>query len=375
MKNRNERLILKIIKENMEISRADIAEKAGLSAATVTNIVNDLMENHLIKESEFGKSKGGRRPVYLKLNGEGIKVIGIEWAIGSIKYAVVNLEGEVEKQGKIQIDNLNLGNFIKNTKKITNSIFNQIEKNNIKGIGIGIHGIVDPIKGISRYAPHFDWSNKNIVKKLKQIYDIPIKIDNDVRMMARAERWNDNRNFIFIHSSRGIGSAINFNNDLIYGKNFLAGEIGHTIVKADGPKCSCGNKGCLESMVSRQNILDYASEHLDLNIDNWSRLSNIINDKEKDTDKILKYISKYYGIALVNIINLLNPDEIILGGDLIDIKDILYPYLLQCVTENSLNKNSDITNIKFTKYNKIAGAVGAGFSILEKYFDEEEDKR
>ena len=373
MKSRNERQILKVIKESKQISRADIADKTGLSPATVTNIVNDLIESKLIKESKRGKSKGGRRPVFLKLNGEFTKVIGIEWGIHSIKYAVVNLEGKIETQGKKSIKNLSLGNFLKLTKQITDHIFHNIDPVLVKGIGIGIHGIVDPQKGISKFAPHFHWNNKNVLTKLDKIYDIPIKIDNDVRMMARAERWQKKRNFIYINTGRGIGSAVVLNNRLIYGQDFLAGEIGHTIVKEDGPKCSCGNKGCLEAMVARDNLIEYADQIFDIKIDSWNKLANIINSKENNVEQILKYISKYFGIAVVNLINLLNPSEIIIGGDFLDIKDKLKPYLTSFVVENSLNKNEETSPIEFTDYNKIAGAVGAAFSILEKYFYTEEE--
>ncbi len=371
MKNRNEKLILKIIKENHQISRAEIADKTGLSPATVTNIVNDLIENQLIKESKRGKSKGGRRPVYLKLNGEEIKVIGINWGINSISYALVNLEGDIEIKGKKTINNLVLGNFLKKTRIITRELFEQVDQNKIKGIGVGIHGVVDPNKGVSRFAPHFKWKDKNILEKLNKIYDIPIRIDNDVRMMARAERWNKKKNFVYINTGRGIGSAVVLNNRLIYGKDFLAGEIGHIIVKEEGPLCSCGNRGCLEALVARKNLLEYSDKVFGINIDSWSKLSNIINSNEKDTELILKYISKYFGLAIVNIVNLLNPNRIIVGGDFLDIKDKLSPYLSSFVVDNSLNKES--SPIEFTEFNKIAGAAGAAFSILEKYFYNEEE--
>lgn len=371
MKNRNERQILKIIKENDQISRADIADKTGLSPATVTNIVNDLIENQLIKESKRGKSKGGRRPVYLKLNGEEIKVIGINWGINSISYTLVNLEGDIELKGKKEIKNLVIGNFLKMTKTITRDIFKKVDKNIIKGLGVGIHGVVDPKKGISRFAPHFQWKDKNILDKLNKIYDLPIKIDNDVRMMARAERWNKKKDFVYINTGWGIGAAVVLNNRLIYGKDFLAGEIGHIIVKEEGPLCSCGNRGCLEALVSRKNLLEYANKVYDINIENWNKLSNIINSNDKDTKLILKYISKYFGLAIVNIVNLLNPNRIIVGGDFLDIKDKLSPYLSSFLVKNSLNKES--YPLEFTEFNKIVGAAGAAFSILEKYFYNEEE--
>ncbi len=373
MKTRNEKEVLKIIKQNLQISRADIAEKTGLSPATVTNIVNDLIDNKLIIESDRGKSKGGRRPVFLKLNGKDIKVIGINWSINSIRYALVNLEGKIEFKGKKEIKNLTLGNFLKKTKEITTSIFNDGNKDRIKGIGIGIHGIVDPIKGVSKFAPHYKWKNKNILAKLDKIYELPIKVDNDVRMMARAERWKQKDNFIYINTGSGIGAAVVLNNRLIYGKDFLAGEIGHIIVKEDGPLCNCGNRGCLEAMVSKNNLIEYADNLMDIKISNWHKLCNIINSDGKNTKAILKYISRYFGLALVNIINLLNPNEIIIGGDFLDIKDRLEPYLNSFVIENSLNKDEDFSPIEFTDYNKIAGAVGAAFSILEKYFYSKEE--
>lgn len=373
MKNRNQKLILRLIKQSQQISRADLAKKSGLSPATVTNIVKDLIDNLLIKESKLGKSRGGRKPVFLRLNGEDIKVIGIYWGINFIKYALVNLEGKIEKTNTFKVDESTLSNYLKKTKMITEDLFKLYDKKMLKGLGIGIHGIVDPNKGISKYAPHFDWNNKNIMKKLNKMYNIPLKIDNDVRMMARAERWEKNSDFIFINTGSGIGSAIILNNKLIYGKDYLAGEIGHTIIKEDGPLCSCGNRGCLEAFVSREKILEYFREQFGEDLDSWKRLCTIINEEKQPTKNILKYISKYYGIALVNIINLLNPDQIIFGGDLIDIKDRLYPYLIQFVTENSLNKSQNVADIKFTKFNKNTGAVGAGIAILERYFYDEGD--
>lgn len=188
MKKQNQKNILTLIKNEDGISRAQIAEKLDVSRATVTNIVRELVKLDLVEESKMGKSRGGRRPMLLKLNPEGAYVIGIEWGIEAVKAVLINIEAEIIAEDQILPPKYTLEEYKKQTFSLIKKYQKKFQHNSkIIGIGLGIHGLVDPEAGRSIFTPHFEWGEVDIKSILAKKYDYPIFIDNDVRMMAAGE--------------------------------------------------------------------------------------------------------------------------------------------------------------------------------------------
>ncbi|MFW5736365.1 MAG: ROK family protein [Halanaerobium sp.] len=371
MKKQNQKNILSLIKNEDGISRAQIAEKLEVSRATVTNIVRELVELKLVKESKMGKSRGGRRPMLLKLNAEGAYVIGIEWGIEAVKAVLLNFEAEIIFKEELVPEEYTLANYKNITFRLIEEFEIEISDNSkITGIGLGIHGLVDPRAGRSIFTPHFDWGEVEIKSILAEHYDYPVFIDNDVRMMAAGEIWQGRDDFVFINTGSGIGAALVFKGELHYGNNYAAGEFGHMKLTDDGPRCHCGKRGCLEALSSKESIISRYQKLKDK--EKKDSFAQIIQNYQKEESEALVVINdalKYFGRAISDLVNILNPEAVIIGGLFAEYKEFLIKPLYQIVREESLAQAAKDLKIKTAFYQKFAGAAGAAEKVLNNFFE------
>lgn len=375
MKKMNQQIILKIISSDKSISRAEIAEITGLSPAAVSNNVKELLEMGLLKETEHGESRGGRKPVLLEINSEGAYFIGLEWGIAEVRGVLLDLNKKIVSRCEEKVESFQLESFVGLSRRIVDELINKvIEKERIYGLGVGVHGIVDPEQGYSLFAPHFKWRNLPIKERLEEEFQIPVYIDNDVRVMALAEKWNGKDNFLLINTGPGIGAAIVFDGKLHYGRDYSAGEFGHMTVMKDGPLCSCGNTGCLEALISTDNLVyrynpDIAGEITKKEIsEKWLELLADAREGREKALEIINMIIEYLGIGLSNLINLLNPDEIVLAGDFTLAADLLLPLLKEELKAKTLAIPGRELSLVVTDFGEWLGAVGGAAVVLEKFF-------
>ena len=262
MKQLNVSAVLKVIRDNGSLSRADVAKITGLTPASVTNITKMLIEDEYLVECKVGQSSGGRPPIMLELNPNARYVIGISIGVGMIDVVITNLSAEIILKKSIEIneERYDYDFVFKDLVKLINEVIecSKIEKEKILGAGVALHGIVNARTGMSIYSPYYGWKEINIKEALENELNLGVYVDNDVRAMALGESWfgitKDISNFVTLNISNGIGAGIIINNKPYYGVDFSAGEIGHIVVEGDGDKCNCGNYGCLETVASNNNI-------------------------------------------------------------------------------------------------------------------------
>jgi len=370
MKKQNQKNILSLIKDEDGISRAQIADKLKISRATVTNIVRELISYELVQESAVGKSRGGRRPMLLNLNSKGAFVIGIEWGIDSVKAVLLNLKAKIIADDQIKVISYDFEEYKDITFKLIEKYQEQLEDSNkIIGIGLGIHGLVDPEKGLSIFTPHFNWEQINIKKIIAEKFDYQIFIDNDVRMMAAGEIWQGRDDFIFINTGSGIGSALVFKSKLHYGNNYAAGELGHMKIKDGGPKCHCGKNGCLESLASEESIISRYKELKNIEDITFKEIINRYQAHEKEALLVVNDALKYFSRAISNILNILNPEAVIIGGLFAEYDQLLLKKVHKIITEDTLNQIADNLKITTAFYKDFAGAAGAAEKVLNNFFE------
>ena len=226
MKQLNVSAVLKVIKDNGSLSRAEIAKLTGLTPASVTNITKFLIEDNFLIESKIGESSGGRPPIILEFNPNARYVIGVGIGVGVIDVVITNLSANI---------------IIKKTMRIED------ERDDYDLVFRKLVNLINEVVQTSKK------------EKLEEELGLTVYVDNDVRAMALGESWfgatKDIANFVTLNISNGIGAGIIINNTPYYGVNFSAGEIGHIVVEADGDKCNCGNYGCLETVASNNNII------------------------------------------------------------------------------------------------------------------------
>ncbi len=389
MKQLNVSAVLKVIKDNGSLSRAEIAKLTGLTPASVTNITKFLIEDNFLIESKIGESSGGRPPIILEFNPDARYVIGVGIGVGVIDVVITNLSASIiiKREMRIEEERYDYDLVFKKLVNLINEVVksSKIDKEKILGVGVALHGIVNAKTGISIHALYYGWKNEDIKEKLEEELDLTVYVDNDVRAMSLGESWfgatKDIANFVTLNISNGIGAGIIINNMPYYGVDFSAGEIGHIVVEADGDKCNCGNYGCLETVASNNNIIKKAiklikqgvNSSLSKDIDDINNLSiedicKAANDGDELSITILKEAARYIGIAITNLINILNPTAIVVVGEIFENTTHTIETLSEIVKNRGLKLSSENVRIIRSLLGRDAAVVGAATLVIKEIF-------
>lgn len=379
MKRMNTALILKLIRERGTISRIDLAKETGLTAATVTNLTAELIDNKLVEEFNTGVSTGGRKPILLKINSSEFCIASASINSDKVEFAVSDFCAKIIFYRHMKINNDATPEYcvdfiIKSLKKFTSE-----NSTRVIGMGIGIHGIVDSVEGISVYAPNLRWRDANIRNLVAKHTDIPIFIDNDVRLMALAEMWfgqsKNTDNFVFLYVGAGVGSAIVINKTLMRGATDAAGEIGHTVIDIDGPVCECGKRGCLQAFVNEAAMRGFLKDNLDKTeiLDENSTGDDIVdaylNNSDKAATAVLNNEIKYLSLGISNIINVFNPQLVVLSSNIKNFDIAVAGKLSSEVDKLSMANGADVCNIVYSNLGTRAVLNGATAMVLNSVYE------
>ncbi|MEE0726445.1 MAG: ROK family transcriptional regulator, partial [Clostridium saudiense] len=390
MKQLNVSAVLKVIRDNGSLSRADVAKITGLTPASVTNITKMLIEDEYLVECKVGQSSGGRPPIMLELNPNARCVIGISIGVGMIDVVITNLSAEIILKKSIEIneERYDYDFVFKELVKLINEVIecSKIEKEKILGAGVALHGIVNARTGMSIYSPYYGWKEINIKEALENELNLGVYVDNDVRAMALGESWfgitKDISNFVTLNISNGIGAGIIINNKPYYGVDFSAGEIGHIVVEGDGDKCNCGNYGCLETVASNNNITKKAIKLIkqgtnsvlkelkaDINQLTIEDISEAAKLEDELAISIIKEAARYIGIAITNLINILNPTSIVVVGEIFENTFYAIETLNEIVKNRGMKLSSENVRIIKSMLGRDAAVVGATTLVIQEIFN------
>lgn len=324
IKKINRSLILRKIIEHGFISRADLSKITGLNKATVSVQVADLLNEELIYETQLVHHTIGRRPIMLSINEDAGYVLGIELDYKSIFYTVSNLKGKpvLEYEEKLDTEDYHLivQAMIKKIKEYIQQFSNS--SYGLVNAVIGIHGTINKQDESIRFNPRYRWLQKNIKEDLQKEIKLPLFIENNANLSAFAEKvykHHHSNNLLTIILTSGIGSGMIINGELHKGFHGFAGEMGHMIIAQNGDPCRCGNHGCWELYASEPRLLMTLEDEL-------QRPNLSISDIQKylEADHIIvksfmeRYL-QYISIGLNNIINLFNPETIVINSRLLEI--------------------------------------------------------
>ncbi len=386
----NKEVILNVIKEHAPVSRTDVTRITGLSGASVTKFVNDLIKMGLVREDGWESSKGGRRPVLLKLVPEANFAIGVDLGAANLRVVVVNLEAKIITKitKKTKADEGKEKVFKRMIAAIYEAInTSKIDKSKIKGIGIGISGIIYHKRGVCLFCPHIKgWENIPVKELVEEEFGVEVSVDDSARTMALAEHWcglaQKVENFIFVNVGIGVGSSIFINGQIYRGSRGTAGELGHTTIDENGPRCMCGNRGCLEIFVSGPAIIRRARELLEEGVvslirkmvdGNLTKITpEIIAEAARKGDKlafnIMEKTGEYLGIGIANAVNLFNPELVIIGAGVSGAGDLFLDTLKRTVKARALHTASTSVEIKLSELGDTTAALGAAILILKTIF-------
>ena len=369
----NRSLLLNAIKSEGEVSRVALVHMTGLSAATVTAITGQLINEDLVFEKTTGDSTGGRPPILLALNPRGGFVIGIKLMEGQAVGALTDLNANILAKDIIVMENTLVVTALDMIATLVNRLIKEsgIRKKQLMGVGIGLAGVIDFNNGIVKQNPFLGWHNIALRDLLVSRLRVPVYIDNDVNTLTLSEKWLEpgqpENHFIVITIGRGIGMGIVFNGQIYRGKGGGAGELGHVMVDPDGPLCDCGRHGCLESLISDRALVAEARRLLTNDIRD---LDDLIERAKTQVEaaRILTRAGSIMGGQIANLVNLYDPNLIIISGEGIRMGEVFFSALHKTFREHVMPGLAEDTEIRIDSWGDDIWALGAASLVIAEIF-------
>ncbi|HFH6710346.1 TPA: ROK family glucokinase [Streptococcus agalactiae] len=310
------------------------------------------------------------------------KLLGIDLGGTTIKFGILTLEGEVQEKWAIETNTLENGRHT--VSDIVESLKHRLSlygltKDDFLGIGMGSPGAVDRTSKTVTGAFNLNWADtQEVGSVIEKEVGIPFFIDNDANVAALGERWvgagANNPDVVFVTLGTGVGGGVIADGNLIHGVAGAGGEIGHMIVDPEnGFMCTCGNKGCLETVASATGVVRVArqlaeqyegSSAIKAAIDNGDTVTSkdifiAAEDGDKFANSVVERVSRYLGLAAANISNILNPDSVVIGGGVSAAGEFLRSRVEKYFVTFAFPQVKKSTKIKIAELGNDAGIIGA----------------
>lgn len=389
IKQHNLSAILMALLQDETLSRSILSEQLGISNATVTNLIAELQEQGIVAEGGEIKASLGRPQKTLHIIPEARYVVGVHLDVDTVNITLANLRGQ-------QIDAISLPHMkdipweivLAASTSAAEDLLERyhIEREKVIGVGVAASGLVDPTTGVNIIAPNMRWRDVPLKAYFEQHLQLPTVVDNNVRAMALYEALlgsaKDVQALAFVYTRIGIGAGLVVDRRLYRGANAGAGEIGHTTVILEGGEvCRCGNTGCLETLFSEPVLMrlaqQIAHEHP------GGILAELFSTAESPTidlvflaaaqgdevvQAMLKDRAQYIGLALANLVNVFNPEVILLGGIFSKERNTLLPTLSEIIKTRTFGMLGTQVELRTTTRGASIGMEGAATLALDRLF-------
>jgi glucokinase-like ROK family protein len=379
--------ITNLVRDSDGISRADLAMRSGLSAPTISRIIEGLIREGLVSEIGAGVSRGGRKPTLLRFSGIDSFIVGIDLGTTNIYGVLTDLDANIIEEIKTptQVEG-GFDRVMERTSEVISELRGRLggRKGRVCGIGLAIAGLINREREIVEFSPDFHWHDVDVRAALSlQHPDVPIIFDNVTRIMALGEIWygagRNYQDFVMVNIGYGIGAGVIIRGTPLYGSRGLAGEFGHiTFDKDSDAQCECGNFGCLEALASGNAIAKAARKELERGAasdllkacdGDPSRLTaEMVAQSAKRGDqvawKVFDRAAEYIGIGIAGLINLHNPEAVFIGGGVAQAGDILFDRVRKTVHARALKKTSSNVSILPATFGLKSAVMGAVSLIL-----------
>ncbi len=380
----NRSTVLRRIYLDRSVSRQELSELSGLSSATVTNVVAELLQEGIVIESGIEASQGGRPRSILTINPSHGYFLGVEIGetltrielfdltlrkLGAAAYPLALDENQPEQV----VQHIHLG-----VKALLAEAGVMLEK--VIGLGVSVGGVVERAEQVSAYIAGWGWRNVPLVTLLEEHLHMPIYLDNAAKVMAQAESLfgagQGYEHVAVLLVATGIGAGIIADGSLYRGAINSAGEWGHTCIELDGRLCRCGSHGCLEAYAGAPGIIaslrEVAPQSSLLQSKDQERTLAAIVDAARNGDlaatRVLKDTAHYLGAGIANLINLFNPQLVLLGGWAgLQLSESILPELRRIVERYALKQPFSATRIDLSQLGQDAVAMGAAALVLEQF--------
>lgn len=386
----NQGIVLEMIRISDGVSRVEIAESTGLTAQTVSNIVKRLIDQGLVAESDKVSSGGGKPRVILRAKADSTYAIGVQIDGDDTSFVVADLTGRIitydrrptpQEKGPSGV----IEHIAGSIKRLVREA--KISYDKILGVGVACPGPLDLTQGVVLEPPNLlGWHRVPLKEVLEKETGYPVVVDNDATAAAIGERWfgaaKTTTNFAVIYAGVGIGAGLFIENHIYRGSTANAGEFGHLTLNPDGPKCFCGNRGCIEVYCSPRGLTRAVKQRLEQG--EPSSLKPAFEDGAQiDFDAIaqatlsgdplateaVKQSATLLGYGAVNLVNLLDVEMVVLGGKGFRNLGSLYIQEIDHILQKrSIARHLRKVEVKLSEAGENAGALGAASLILYKKY-------
>ncbi|RZI93902.1 MAG: ROK family protein [Variovorax sp.] len=367
-------------------SRHGMAERLGFSKSKANGLIAGLVEQGLLAESGLQRSSGGRRAENLQINGALGVLVGIDIGATSIDVAVLAPDlGVLAHRGEPADVRQGPGVLLARVRMLMRELLAECGRSarDVLGIGIGVPGPVNFETGQLVNPPLMPaWDSFSIRDYLREDYAAPVFVDNDVNLMALGELWRLQRslsNFLVIKVGTGIGCGIVCHGEVYRGAAGSAGDVGHICVDQQGPRCHCGNLGCVEAMAAGPAITRMATEaaqsgksqalreclrthgHIDA-----QHVGQASHAGDAAANDIIQRAGSLIGQMLASVVNFFNPSHVFIGGGITRIGPVFLAAVRQSVYQRSLALSTRHLEIQYTPLGVQGGVIGAGVLAMHE---------
>jgi len=388
IKTENQTSILQYVFRNGETTIPALAESLGMSKPTVTALVDELVRRKYLKESGIGVSAVGKRPKLYDFHAGAGAVIALHFGVKALQCALFDLKLNLLKRNHLPVDNRDVAHTLEEVIREVGAMTAYAEARGIPVLGIGasIPGVIESRQGVLINAAHMErWQAVPIGAYLGEKLRLPVWADNESRNMAVAEKWfgcgKESNHFVTIQTKEGIGTGIIVNGNIYRGKDNSAGEFGHTTIDMNGPVCRCSNVGCWELYAEEsaflQRLVDSATADPNAAGEFKRRLAEgetpdyrLVEACSSRGDEWLRTQVQEYArmlaIGIVNIVNALNPEMIVLHGDIRHLGQPFLDTVTAIVRKRALVPSNHRVTFRFSSFVEDSKIIGAASLALKE---------
>ncbi|WP_427366559.1 ROK family protein [Candidatus Caldatribacterium saccharofermentans] len=387
VKIKNRSLVLQLLKKRGPLSRIELARITGLTQPTITNIINDLLASNLVREIGPSETRTGRKPILLSVNDQAFYIIAITFTRQGFSIALTDLGPNIlfrrdSRYSLLEDTDTALlelqKEFIHVLEYATQSL------SLILGIGVSAPGPVDTetctILAHSTFLLH---RSLDLRKYLRE-YDLPIFMMSNADAACLHETWcgsaKEVQNMVYFMVGEDVGAGVLIDGKIYQGKHRKAGEVGHTSINIFGPRCVCGNYGCLELYCSTQKIVEKAREigwfggepYFRSFLERGEQLTfrHIVEGAQKDNEacvQLLTQLGRYIGVGVVNLINLYDPELVVIGGEASLAREFIDRPIRQVLEERLLYREYITPQLLYSRWGEDVTLLGAASLVLDHF--------
>lgn len=385
--------ILQTIFKNKKITRDKLAKLLRFSSSSIVKYIKTLIDMGLIRETGQKASSSGRKSTYIELNPNLGVNIAIVFSITSIRGVLVDFSGNIlAEKSSLVYKNISKDKALDGLFDVISNLVLEARNKDRKifGIGIAIGGYLDPLNGISHeYLFAQDWYDVPLCALVDDRFNIPCFLVNDANVYALGDKYYGFGmgvdNFISVKMDEGIGLGIVVNGEIYLGANYYSGEFGHNNIQGNTRLCYCGHTGCLETVCSKDFILNECREGISKGVYSEItklhggtlddiRIEHIIeaaNNGDRFARNIFGQVGEYVGYKLSDIVNVLNPGLIIFRGSIIDGNKFLFETIQRVLYNQILRHIAVSLKVQYSSEREDIDVKGVNGFILMNYFTQE----